>query len=182
MKITKDQLELLLLEQEKIKMEYNRLKDSRAYEKPLAFGTNPSVSEYEIANTIINKDSRNREINMIISTSEIVANPNTRTIEIGSKAKIFLKFSDSSYDLFDITLIEKKVGQEPSIPINKEAIIYITKDSKLGKAINHKEIGTRFRYYENDGNLVKGTIVGLTFERPGIGKTYLKSNNTIYKD
>lgn len=177
MRLTENQQKILLLELEKINIENNLEKESRSHDRPLSFGSIIDVGEYKSANVLVKRNERKKEINRLLATSEIIKNPNTRTIQTGSQARIYLKFSDGDSDLLDIELIEKKVSGESSISTSFGEVSYITQDSALGKALLHKEVGEKFRYRENNGQQVRGQVISLTFERPEIGKTFVKAPN-----
>lgn len=177
MRLTENQQKILLLELEKINIENNLEKEKRSHDRPLSFGSIIDVVEYKSANVLVNRNERKKEINRLLATSEIIKNPNTRTIETGSQARIYLKFSDGDSDLLDIELIEKKVGSESSIAAFFGETSYITEDSALGKALLHKEVGEKFRYKEHNGKQVRGQVISLTFDRKEIGKTFVKATN-----
>ena len=136
MKITEGQEQWLQLERQSLIEEISRLQKSREEKN--------SASNYDIAVSVAKLNNRKREINRILATSEVVKNPNTRRMEIGSKARVFVKTGTDDMELLEVELIEKKVG------INPNNHCY-TIDSPLGRAIFHKEIGEKSRYITQEG-------------------------------
>ena len=173
MKITVHQPKLLLIEKETLSLMKDDLRDSRSYEKPLGFGTNPSSSDYGMAYSIIRSNNRIEQINRILATSEIIENPNTRTIQLGSVADVMVKYSDD-VEFYHLELIEQKVGIESSVADSFGDLIYVSQESHLGAALLNKEIGEKFEFNMTGDIKAKGQIVSLTFERNGIGKTRLR--------
>lgn len=110
MKITVHQQNLLLLEKQMLALKEADLREARCYEKPLGFGTNPSSSDYGMAYKIVSSSDRKSEINRILATSEIIQNPNSRAIQLGSVADIMVKYDDGDMMLHHIELVEKKWG------------------------------------------------------------------------
>lgn len=117
-------------------------------------------------------DNRKREINRILATSEVVKNPNTRRMEIGSKARVFLKTGTDDRELLEVELIERKVGITST-----EDYYSIEINSPLGRAIFHKEVGEKARFRTMEGYRAQAEIVAIEFEREGLGKTILKRKN-----
>lgn len=156
MKITVGQEHWLQLERQSLIEEISRLQDSREEKN--------SALNYEIAVSMAKLNNRKREINRMLATSEVVKNPNTRRMEIGSKARVFVKMGTDDMELLEVELIEQKVGITP----NNHCY---TIDSPLGRAIFHKEIGEKARYITQEGYRAQAEIVAIEFEREGLGKT-----------
>lgn len=166
MKIVESQKQIILLEIESLYLENLTLRNQK--QGLGCYGTRPSDSDYHIIQIIAENERRIKELEHIAKYSEVIENPNSKKIEIGSRCKIFLKYSKTEYDCLDTILIEQKISKEPLRS-------YTSKNSQLGKAIYHKKIGGGFRYRQVDGSTVCGKIISLEFSRPEIGKTYAKA-------
>lgn len=165
MKIVESQKQLLLAEIERLRLENIELRNQK--QGINCYGTRPNDSDYDIIQLITENERKKKELEHIALYSEVIPNPNSKRVEIGSVCKIFLKYSKTECDLLETTLIETKVAKEPFRS-------YTTKNSQLGQAIYHKKIGNDFRYKQLDGSMVYGKIIGLEFYRAEIGKTYVK--------
>lgn len=66
--------------------------------------------------------------------------------------------------------MRKKVSKEPSS-------LYLTYNSDFGKAVYHKNLGSRFRYYTRTGERIERLITSMEYDRPEIGTTHLKMRN-----
>ncbi len=159
MKITVGQAQWLDLERQSLIDEIARLKSIKE--------ENSSISNYNIAESIITLNKRKHDINIMLATSEVVKNPNTRRMEIGSKARVFLKTAADDMNLIEVELIEKKVGISPTNNCH-------TIDSPLGSALFHKEVGETARFRTAEGYRAQAKIIAIVCEREGLGKTTLK--------
>lgn len=170
MKIVESQHQLLLAEIEQLRQENITLRDQK--QGLNCYGARPSDSDYDIIQLITANERKLKALEHIEKHGEVITNPNSKRVEIGSVCKLFLKYSQTECELIETTLIEAKITREPFQN-------YTTINSKLGQAIYHKKIGEGFRYKTLDGSTVCGKIIGLEFYRADIGKTYVKSP---YKD
>ena len=164
MKITVGQEQWLKLERQSMINQITRLKSLKEEKN--------SLSNHKIAEDIEMLDNRKREINRILATSEVVKNPNTRRMEIGSKARVFVKMGTDDRELLEVELIERKVGITPT-----DDYYLIEIDSPLGRAIFRKEVGEKARFRTMEGYRAQAEIVAIEFEREGLGKTILKRKN-----
>lgn len=168
MKIVESQQQLLLEEIEKLHQENIILRSQK--QGLNCYGARPSDSDYDIIQLITANEKKLKTLQHIAKYGEVISNPNSKRIEIGSVCKLFLKYSQTECELMETTLIEKKITRESFQN-------YTTINSKLGQAIYHKKIGEGFRYKMLDGSTVCGKIIGLEFHRADIGKTYVKAPN-----
>ena len=164
MKITVGQEQWLQLERQSMINQITRLKSLKEEKN--------SLSNHKIAEDIEMLDNRKREINRILATSEVVKNPNTRRMEIGTKARVLLKTETDDRELLEVELIERKVGITPT-----EDYYSIEINSPLGRAIFHKDLRVKAPFRTMEGYRAQAEIVAIEFEREGLGKTILKRKN-----
>ena len=166
MKLIEEQVRMIKEEIAKLSQDIHSLNYSKDRQKPTYF-TRPADSDYNSIIQIQQKAIRIKELMDILKRSTVIKNPNSETVEIGSKFNVFLKYGKDDADMIHVTLIENKVTIESSFN-------YITIHSNIGKAIWHKKIGSRFRYRDANGKRVEGLITSMEYEREGIGKTRLR--------
>ena len=127
-------------------------------------------SDYDSILKIQENADRIQALSNLLEKSTIIQNPNSERVELGSHFRVFLKYDKEDMEFLDVVLIEKKVSKESSS-------IYLTYDSDFGKAVYHKKLGSRFRYYTKTGKREEGLIISMEYDRPEIGKTHLKMKN-----
>ena len=166
MKLIKEQVELLEFERQRLMDQRTKLIDSKEDFKPRVYNGQTTDIQYDVIREISNMSRRIAEIDMTLETSEVVENPNTRYVQVGSVVNAFVRFSEDDTELLKFTVIEKRVSVESSQD-------YISLDSDFGKAIENKNIGDVF-YYDLPNGVAKGTITEFEFERKDIGKTNVR--------
>lgn len=170
MKLITEQVTIIQQEIQKLAAEIKVLNETKEREKATYY-TRAGDSDYDSISKIQENANKIQKLSKILEDSTIIPNPNSERVELGSHFRVFLKWNKNDMDFFDVTLIEAKVSKEPSPD-------YLTQDSDFGKAVYHKKLGSRFRYYDKNGNRVEGLITSMEYDRPGIGKTHLKIRNT----
>lgn len=156
MKLVEGQVELINNQVEKLKKEIAALVESKQISKA-EIGINQALSHnYAIVNEISEKVNEKKDLENILKNAEIVQNPNTSSVEIGSVFTAFVQFSEDDCDVIHATLIEDTVYGERSEK-------YITIKSDLGKAIHHKDEGALFWYELESGEIAKGTITEIEY-------------------
>lgn len=166
MKLITDQITIIQQEVHKLAEEIKVLNETKGRSKA-AWYTRPCDSDYDSIMKIQKNADRIQELSSLLEESTIIQNPNSERVELGSHFRVFIKWNKTDMEFLDVVLIDKKVSNEPSS-------IYLTRDSAFGKAIYHKKLGSRFRYYTATGERAEGLITSMEYDRPEIGKTHLK--------
>lgn len=166
MKLIREQVELLIIEKQRLQEEISNTRDSieRTAAGPSLHGTY-NEPHIEMAKQIAVADMRIREIENILKMAQIVDVPATGKIDIGSRVEMFIDFGDNvdfkKDNYLTVTLIEEKVGRESSEK-------FITKESKIGKAILGKEKGDQFSYRVDDVHKMNGIILDVEYKNSTI--------------
>lgn len=169
MKLITEQVTIMQQEIHELAAEIKLLNEAKERDKATYY-TRPGDSDYDAILKIQKNADRIQKLSGLLKESTIIANPNSERVEIGSHFTVFFKWNKEDMEFLDIVLIEKKVSKEPSST-------YLTYDSDFGKAVYHKKLGSKFRYYTKDGNRIEGLITSMEYDRPEIGKTRLKMRN-----
>lgn len=163
MKLIKEQEILLKLEKEelteKIKRRKNLIKNMDTHAS-LSGSYDESLGDLKTQNVV--DHARIRKIDSILKNAQIVEEPPTGKIDIGSNIEIFIDFrEDSDFrddNYLSFTLIEKTVRNESSND-------YITIESNIGQAILGKKTGDKFSCLAHNGQQVNGIIMSTGSEK-----------------
>lgn len=169
MKLITDQVTIMQQEIHELAEEIKLLNETKERDKATYY-TRPGDSDYDAILKIQENADRIQELSDLLEESTIIPNPNSERVELGSHFKVFLKYGKEDMEFLDVILIEKKISKEPSS-------LYLTYNSDFGKAVYHKNLGSRFRYYTRTGERIEGLITSMEYDRPEIGKTHLKMRN-----
>ena len=169
MKLITDQVTIMQQEIHELAEEIKVLNEKKERDKAACY-TRPGDSDYDSILKIQENADRIQALSNLLEKSTIIQNPNSERVELGSHFRVFLKYDKEDMEFLDVVLIEKKVSKESSS-------IYLTYDSDFGKAVYHKKLGSRFRYYTKTGKREEGLIISMEYDRPEIGKTHLKMKN-----
>lgn len=110
---------------------------------------------YEVRNNqeIDKARSRISEISRLLTEKKKIENPNSDTINIGSKFTLLMIYNDKSSEELNATLVEKFVSHEAR---SEE---FISMEKEIGRAIYGKQMGDFFHYLAPTGALVTGKVL-----------------------
>jgi len=110
---------------------------------------------YEVRNNEEIDKSRSRisEISRLLTEKKRIENPNSDTINIGSKFTLLMIYNDKSSEELNATLVEKFVSHEAR---SEE---FISMEKEIGRAIYGKQMGDFFHYLAPTGALVTGKVL-----------------------
>lgn len=95
------------------------------------------------------------EINHILTDKKIIENPNSDTIDIGSRCYLSLDYGDGDNETFEATLVERFVSHEAS------SDEFISMEKEMGQAIYGKQEGEAFSYLLPNGTKITGEVLGI---------------------
>lgn len=159
MKLVTEQAEMLNGDLERYDAERQRLLNQKKNKSSdgQSQGEIGQLTPLDIIQRIADISKKMQEINLLLETSEIVGNPNTDQVQIGSKFTVGIYFGEEDIDIIESTLIEKKVSAEKTPD-------FITAESDLGVAISGKKMGEMFYYPLKNGNMAQGTVMDIQKE------------------
>lgn len=173
MRLTEEQVLLLEIEKNAKVSRFHKLQNMivNTNASPSLVGTYRNTGE-DIRSEIYECYLRLSEIDYLLEHSIRICNPNSRSIDIGSKFSVVMKYGEDDYQYQDVVLVEKKVGTESSD-------CFVSLESPFGRAVYHKNVGEHFRYLQENGKFARGYIATCRFEREDLGTSIVKAKHNV---